>query len=116
MSDYYDFYPWEIWNGGECPCPSELVQVQFRSETRWESARGEVRPAKMRKWPHCGSSADIIAFRRVKNPKIVRLRGRIDILGGWEFTVDKLLGDTHSLTFEIVNGELTNALIERLEK
>ena len=60
----YEFEPWEIWNGGECPCPGEMVQVHLRSWTRQDAEESDVFDSW--EWRHTNMSYDIIAFRRVK--------------------------------------------------
>jgi hypothetical protein len=60
---------WQDWDGGECPCPVNRVQVQFRCDASRDAAekvsgeRGN--HAHVYKWSNTGSAGDIVAFRVV---------------------------------------------------
>lgn len=108
----YEFHPWEIWNGGECPCPGELVQIQFAWNKRADVIVSEPDYAEDWCWEEGGG---IIAFRRVKKPETVTLHGG-KYSWGWCLNTQKGPEDTHLLIFEVVNGEPVNPRFERIKK
>lgn len=113
----YEFHPWEIWNGGECPCPGEMVQVQCTDDTRRGATYNAPTLAQYFRWSHEGYGGDIIAFRRVKTPEVKTCFGFFDDdLGGWLWGTKHCPSDTHKLTFNVDSeGNPYNFNCERIK-
>lgn len=114
MTEYNE---WQIWNGGECPVPGDtLVQVQFACDSRSFAEGNEPDVAGEFRWDHTSDyrSVDVIAYRTVKVPEKVVLYGKYGE-GEWGFEPTLWPSDTHKLTFEIIDGEPCNPVIERIK-
>lgn len=122
----YEFHPWEIWNGGECPCPDEMVQVQLFHQDRKQAENNLVCPAAGKSrtayapfawdWTEpVDTHGRIIAFRRVKKPETVTLYGA-SYFSVWGFKRDPWEFDTHKLTFNVDSeGNPYNFKCERIK-
>ena len=72
---------WIIWNGGKNPVPRKRVQIQRRSDTRYEAEKSVEREADKLFWGHLGlfwghlgNVSDIIAYRVIPEPLWAEVR------------------------------------------
>ena len=65
---------WIIWNGGKNPVPRKRVQIQRRSDTRYEAEKSVECEADKLFWRHLGNVGDIIAYRVIPEPLWAEVR------------------------------------------
>ena len=99
---------WIIWNGGDCPVPSDtMVQVQLRTDTRNSAEFRDWREAKSWDWAVDGRNLDIIAYRITSEPMWVGITGFVGYEGYFAFGREKCIDDTHRLRIpvKLINGK-----------